>query len=568
MYDVAIIGGGPGGSTTGCLLKKYNPSLKVLILEREQFPREHVGESQLPPIQRILDEMGCWQDVENAGFPIKIGVSYTWGKTVDPWRFEFLPLTAVPENPQRPGKYEGWRQQVAFQVDRAVYDDILLKHARKMGCEVREQTRVKSAQRDGDKVTGLELDNGEVITARYYVDASGNAAVLRRTMDVKVEIPTLLKNVAFYDYWTNPAWANDKDRINTRIHIRSLGYGWIWYIPISLTRTSVGLVCNADWYRTSGKSPQELHDTALASEPFIAKKLEHATCRQKLVTTTDWSFVVDRTYGENWFLVGECGGFADPILSAGLTLTQAGARELAFTILELDRNELPREWLVERYSELQTRRVRQHMKFAEFWYSANGLFDEVRENVVRIAEQSGLSLSMADAFYWLSTGGLGDDVPGQVGVGGCDAAAMKQLIQRFSGRPGGWQIDGKNIFKLNLEGAQKTKIGMPDAGRIAPVDCYVRGERKLPLTGVQGTLVAALSKHSRIDQIFAEVSAAFAREQPEHVHVWMHHTVQVLEVMANNGWVTCDLQPGLAVLNVSTPDEGTIIHTDHTWQAV
>lgn len=78
-YDVAIVGGGPAGSTLGALLKKYHPDLGVTILEREQFPREHVGESQLPPIGKILDEMGCWDKVEAANFPIKIGATYRWG---------------------------------------------------------------------------------------------------------------------------------------------------------------------------------------------------------------------------------------------------------------------------------------------------------------------------------------------------------------------------------------------------------------------------------------------------------------------------------------------------------
>ena len=83
-YDVAIIGGGPGGATTGTLLKKYNAGLRVLILEREQFPRDHVGESQLPPISPILHEMGCWDKVEAANFPIKIGGTFRWGQSATP----------------------------------------------------------------------------------------------------------------------------------------------------------------------------------------------------------------------------------------------------------------------------------------------------------------------------------------------------------------------------------------------------------------------------------------------------------------------------------------------------
>jgi 2-polyprenyl-6-methoxyphenol hydroxylase-like FAD-dependent oxidoreductase len=82
--DVAIVGGGPGGTTLASLLKKYSPSLDVCIFEKESFPRDHVGESQLPPTSAVLHEMGAWEKVEAAGFPIKLGASYTWGKTMEP----------------------------------------------------------------------------------------------------------------------------------------------------------------------------------------------------------------------------------------------------------------------------------------------------------------------------------------------------------------------------------------------------------------------------------------------------------------------------------------------------
>ena len=90
-FDVAIIGGGPAGTTVASLLRKYNPDLSVLILEKEKFPREHVGESQLPLVSHILAEMGVWEKVEAANFPIKLGVSYTWGQVSEPWEFDFFP---------------------------------------------------------------------------------------------------------------------------------------------------------------------------------------------------------------------------------------------------------------------------------------------------------------------------------------------------------------------------------------------------------------------------------------------------------------------------------------------
>jgi flavin-dependent dehydrogenase len=170
-FDVAIIGGGPSGSTAGTLLKKYNPDLKVGILERETFPRDHVGESQLPPIMRILHEMGVWDKVEAANFPVKVGATYRWGKSPELWDLEFIPAEKY-ENKPRPAKFEGQRQLTAFQVDRSIYDEILLDHAAEMGCDVHEATKVTEVQRDGDRVTGLVLASGETVTARHYIDAS------------------------------------------------------------------------------------------------------------------------------------------------------------------------------------------------------------------------------------------------------------------------------------------------------------------------------------------------------------------------------------------------------------
>src|SRR6185503_13523882 len=183
QYDVAIIGGGPGGSTTGSLLRKYDPNIRVLILEKELFPRDHIGESQLPPISDVLDEMGCWDKVEAANFPIKIGATFRWGHTPELWDFEFLPIKDFKDEP-RPAKYVGQRRQTAFQVDRSIYDTILLRHAEELGAIVHEETGIATVERDGDRVTGLVTKDGTRVTARHYVDATGHVGLLRRAMQV------------------------------------------------------------------------------------------------------------------------------------------------------------------------------------------------------------------------------------------------------------------------------------------------------------------------------------------------------------------------------------------------
>ncbi len=155
-FDVAIVGGGPAGSTCGGLLKKYRPGLEVGIFEREVFPRDHVGESQLPLISKVLAELGVWDEVEAAGFPVKIGATYRWGNSDDLWDFNFLAGGEFADEP-RPARFEGQRTRTAFQVDRAVYDKILLDHARELGCEVFEDCGVRSVEVSNDRVDRLVL---------------------------------------------------------------------------------------------------------------------------------------------------------------------------------------------------------------------------------------------------------------------------------------------------------------------------------------------------------------------------------------------------------------------------
>ena len=278
--DVAIIGGGPAGSTAGTLLKKYAPDLSVSIFERERFPREHVGESQLPPIGHVLHEMGVWNAVEAAGFPVKIGATYRWGTTDDLWDFDFV-KGLKPADYARPARFEGVRRETAFQVDRAPYDKILLDHARRAGCEVHEETAVREAVREGDRVASLRLEGGEEIRARYVVDASGGAGILRRAMGVGTTTPSSLRNIAVWQYWENPEWADGIGIDGTRVFVMSLGYGWIWFIPIGPTRTSVGLIVPADYYKASGERPEALYQRAISEEPKVRGHLERARRRRR-----------------------------------------------------------------------------------------------------------------------------------------------------------------------------------------------------------------------------------------------------------------------------------------------
>jgi len=541
MVDVAIIGGGPAGSTCASILKKYAPSMDIVVLEREQFPRDHVGESQLPPIGIILEEMGVWDKVEAAGFPIKIGATYKWGRTKELWDFEFVPTSQFKNKP-RPEKYEGIRRNTAFQVDRAVYDEILLNHAKELGAEVRQPCRVNNIEREGDTVTGLRLDNGELLTARYYVDATGHPGLLRRSMDIGVTVPTNLQNIAIWDYWQNAEWAVDIGIGATRVQVMSVSFGWLWFIPLSPTRTSIGLVMPASIYKESGKSPEQIYLEAIASEPNISQLTLAAHRENKLSTTKDWSFVADRLYGDNWFLAGESAGFADPILAAGLTLTHLGARELAITILELDRGKLDPNWLVAEYASRQQVRLRSHIRFADFWYTANSQFEDLKAFTAEIAKDNGLDLSPDKAWAWLAQGGF-VDADANLGIAGFQMQELSELGAYLADFSAPSVLTTYSRFKLNLEGAEYRNRAAYVNGRILTGGGYHRGDKFLPLTSSLGLAVKLLQKcdtSSEIVQGLNDLIRMHVGKSPA-TDLEIGRIPVAIEAMAADGWIDCSL---------------------------
>jgi flavin-dependent dehydrogenase len=563
-YDVVIVGGGPGGSTTGTLLRRYAPNARVLILERERFPRDHVGESQLPPIGAILAEMGCWDEVEAAGFPIKIGATLRWGREETLWDFDFIPYGKLEPKP-RPSRFEGQRTKTAFQVDRAKYDEILLRRAETLGCEVRQETKVTGVRSDGDRIEALELSDGSSVKGSWYVDASGGAGVVRRAMNVAVETPGQLRNVACWDYWDNVDWAEEIGVEGTRVQVLSIGHGWIWFIPVSATRASIGLVVPADYYKESGRSLPELYREAVAAEPRVAALTANATSRGTPESTKDWSFLAERTFGDNWFLVGESLGFADPILAAGMTLTQTGGRELAHTLAALLSNAHDGAWLKAHYNENQRTRIAQHIRFADFWYAANGQFSDLKNHCKAIADDAGLNLSSEDAWRWLAQGGFAHDVPGQPMVGGYDLASVKMVTQKFLGEPAEWTLSRVNRLRLNVDGATRIEVPHYRGGVVHKVVAFDRGGQRLQMVGMVGLAAQAILKNPDAQTMAKTLQAELIKRMgPQGGKFAFPTALQAVEQLLGEGWVEGSVVDGRPFVRLETPKEGGGVHTHRT----
>jgi len=561
-YDVAIVGGGPAGSTAGAMLKLHNPDLRVAIFEREVFPRDHIGESLLPPISSILHEMGCWDKVEAANFPIKLGATYRWGKNPELWDFDFVPVDQFKETP-RPARYEGQRTATAFQVDRSIYDKILLDHASELGCNVRQGTKVAKVHRSGDCVTGLELAGHTNVTARHYIDASGNSGILRRAMGVECDHHPALQNIAIWDYWQNAEWAVKIGVGGTRIQVRSLPYGWIWFIPMGPTRTSVGLVIPAEYYSKSGKRPAELYAQALAQETAVSSLLANARCEGKLQSTKDWSFLAARNTGENWYLIGECAGFADPILSAGVTMAHIAGQQVAYTINEIEHGG-DSHWLKEQFGLRQRQRINTHIRFGDYWYTANDQLKELKEFTSKLADSCGLDLSPEKAWDWIARGGFIDEELA-IGIGGFGLTSLKESGAYLADLSYESPLEKCNVFRLNLEGAATKDRASYLDGRVGKTLCYTRDGRVLPIRGVFELLVSILEHESKLRNI-VEVLNYCAQQNAKNrdfVQNVLPQVTQALEAMVRDGWVRASYDPKQPLATLSSGFSGFHANKDN-----
>lgn len=413
---------------------------------------------------------------------------------------------------------------------------------------MREGTRVARVHRQGDAISHLELDGGGKVTAKHYVDASGNAGVLQKALGIPIDAPTTLRNIAIWDYWQNADWAVEIGVGGTRIQVLSLGWGWIWFIPMGPTRTSIGLVVPAEYYKKTGLRPADLYAKAVAEEPRIAELTRNATAEGKLESTKDWSFIAQRHFGENWFLVGECAGFADPILSAGVTMAQVSARQLAYTIAEIERGELDGDWLRQQFEDSQKERILTHVRFGDYWYTANAQFTDLQEFTVSLAKDAGLDLTPQKAWQWISQGGfITHDL--RIGTGGFNIPHALKIGEFLSDLDVDLSIEKNNVFGLNLVGAEQKEIAVYHKGRVYRETSYVRGERSLPVYSHVGMLVELLQQEPRYPMLMQRLTS-LAKKSPFVAQV-LPLVPETLEAMISDGWIDASYDPKLPLMKRS-----------------
>jgi flavin-dependent dehydrogenase len=325
-YDAIIIGGGPGGSTAGCELARAGK--KVLILERERFPRFHVGESLIPYINDELHTIGAWEKIEQAGFMPKRGAEFAVGNSSVGNRILFA-------------KHLAPRHAETFQVERSRFDQLLIEHAEESGCEVWQETLVKSVKvsADGVEVTCLREGETHELQARWILDASGRDALLGRQLQLPKTDLGLTKKFATFAHFKG-VFRNDPPTEGNIIVVR-LDFGWCWFIPLDAEKTSVGLVQTLEHFKTTGLKPGESFDRTVAETPELRRRLGNATRVSEFFHAGDYTYRHLQNAGPRWLLIGDAAGFIDPIFSSGVMLAIKSGFLAAKTVLKAEEANAP-----------------------------------------------------------------------------------------------------------------------------------------------------------------------------------------------------------------------------------
>src|SRR5215831_18011143 len=309
-FDVIVMGGGPAGSTVASILAREGR--RVVLFEKEQFPRHHIGESLMTDTYRTFERMGFLDKLKQSPFVRKYSVQFanSTGKESRPFYF-----------------FEANHHEsaVTWQVTRAIFDQMLIEHAEQQGADVYQRTSVKRVLFDGKRATGVEalMEDGSVrvFHAPVVVDATGQRAMLSNQFGWRVRDPKLKKAV-LYSYFKGAHREPDLNGGATLVLRTEAGSGgWFWYIPLEDDITSVGIVADPEYLvKGRGQDLAKILDEEIEKCEPCRRRVAGATRVDKIYSILDYSYRSKQNAGDGFILIGDAYGFLDPIYSSGVLL--------------------------------------------------------------------------------------------------------------------------------------------------------------------------------------------------------------------------------------------------------
>ena len=318
-YEIAVIGGGPGGSSAATALARRGHS--VIVLERDIFPRFHIGESQLPWSNEVFQALGVEEKIAAAGFVKKWGASFL---ALDGGAEQYADFAQAVETPT----------PQTFQVPRAQFDHLLLEHSASCGADVKQGCHVLDAEFGEDAATvSYEDQDGKrrQVRVAMVVDASGRTGLLARKFGTH-ETDPLLRNVAVHAQYEGIPRRDGRRAGDIRMLTRS-DMGWIWLIPISESVISVGAVIPQGVHRLEARpTPEETLEHYIKTSPGSRPLFQEARRITPARVDADYSYLGTRLSADRWVVVGDAAAFLDPIFSTGVLLAMQGGIEVAEAI--------------------------------------------------------------------------------------------------------------------------------------------------------------------------------------------------------------------------------------------
>ncbi len=328
-YDVIVVGGGPAGSTTGALLAEKGHD--VLILEKEKFPRYHVGESLMPFCYFPLERLGLVDTLMESGNPRKYCVQFVRQDGFLSQPFYFFQHFDHPSS-------------TTWQVWRSEFDKMIMDKARENGASVLEETQAKSLIKSENRVEGVVVESkdlGELeLRAPLVIDASGRDCFAAHKEKWLVRDPEL-KKIALWTYYKGAKRDPGLDEGATTVAYLP-GKGWFWYIPLSGDMVSVGIVAEHQYlFNGSTKDHAEIFQREVQNNEWIKEHLAEGEQTGEYRVTGDYSYRNRYCAIDGLALAGDALGFLDPVFSSGVFLALKSGVMLADEVDEALKNNQP-----------------------------------------------------------------------------------------------------------------------------------------------------------------------------------------------------------------------------------
>ncbi len=322
VADVVVIGGGPAGSTASTLIAQH--SHRVVLFERERFPRFHIGESLIPETYWVLKRLNMLEKMKQSHFVKKYSVQFVnaSGKLSAPFYF----WDNKPHDCSQ-----------TWQVARSEFDLLMLRNAQEHGVEVHESTRVLDVLFEDGRAVGVRIQredgSAHEVRAQVVVDASGQSALLQNRFKLRLWDPVLNKG-AVWTYWEGAYRDSGRDEGATLVLQTANKQGWFWYIPLHDNIISVGVVAPFDYLFKGRGSHEQIYNEEVERCPAVKERVSIGRRVTGYFATKDYSYRSQQVAGDGWVLIGDAFGFLDPLYSSGVLLALKSGELAADAIVE------------------------------------------------------------------------------------------------------------------------------------------------------------------------------------------------------------------------------------------